>query len=150
MREKEYRFTECVMYGYKRDAEKCADLALEIDALRGNGDVQGQNYSADINNHGGVSDPVARHVEKIMKLEHKLKRLLRRVGAVTRLRENLTTENIITITKPRNLLKILDDYYIAKATVSEFLRQTHWGRSAFYMRRRELVMLAGEYLRNSL
>ena len=150
MREKEYRFTECVMYGYKGNVEKCAELAVEIDALREKGDVQGQNYNTDINVHGGTSDPVAHHVEKIMKLEHKLKRLLQRVRAVDRLREDLTTGNVITITKPRNLLKILDDYSIAKATVSEFLRLTHWGRSAFYVRRRELVILAGEYLRVTL
>ena len=147
MREKEYRYAERVMYGYKREAEKCAELAVKIATMREKGDVQGQNYRADINAHSLTSDPVARHVETIMKLEHRLSCLSRRVRAVDQLREDLTMESVITITSPRNLLRILEDYYIAQATVSEFLIQTHWVRSTYYVRRRELVMLMGEYLR---
>ncbi len=135
------------MYGYKREAEKCAELAVEIAAMREKGDVQGQNYRADIKASGVMSDPVARHVETIITLERKLSCLSRRVRAVDQLREDLAKKSVITITSPRNLLRILEEYYIAQATVSEFLIQTHWVRSTYYVRRRELVILMGEYLR---
>ena len=147
MLEAEYRYAERVLYRHKASVKKCAEMGSEIAGLRAKGDVQGQSYKSCAGVHGGVSDPVARHVEEVMKLERRLRRMMRRVQAVESLREDLRAGKVITITSPRNLLKILEDYYIAGATVSEFLASTHWVRSTFYVRRRELVMIAGEYLR---
>ena len=142
---KEYRYAENVLYNYRRDSEKASKLSAEIEILREAGDVHGQNYGQSIS--GGTSDPVARHVEEIMMLEARLKRVLRRVKAVDRMREDLREGNVITITRPENLLLILDGYYISRATVNEFLSANRWSRSIFYVRRRELVMITGEYLR---
>ena len=147
MTDEEYRYAERVLYRYKKQREKCAEMASEIAEMRAKGDVQVQNYNSCAGVHGRESDPVARHVEEVMKLERRLRRMMRRVKAVDRLREDLRAGKVITITSPRNLLKILEDYYIAGSTVSEFLAVTHWVRSTFYVRRRELVMIAGEYLR---
>ena len=147
MTDEEYRYAERVLYRYKKQSEKCAEMASEIAEMRAKGDVQVQNYNSCAGVHGRVSDPVARHVEEVMRLERRLRRMMRRVKAVDRLREDLRAGKVITITSPRNLLKILEDYYIAGSTVSEFLAVTHWVRSTFYVRRRELVMVAGEYLR---
>ena len=142
---KEYRYAEKVLYNYRCDNEKASTLSAEIEILREAGDVHGQNYGQSIS--GGTSDPVARHVEEIMMLEARLKRVLRRVKAVDRMREDLREGNVITITRPENLLLILDGYYISRATVNEFLSANRWSRSIFYVRRRELVMITGEYLR---
>ncbi|MBQ3399587.1 MAG: hypothetical protein IJG51_11915 [Synergistaceae bacterium] len=147
MREAEYRYVERVLYHHKDTEEKCAELAAEIDAMRAKGDARGQSYNACAGVHGGTSDPVARYVEEIMRQEKRLRRLARRVEAVEMLREDLRNGEVITVTSSRNLLRILEDYYLAGSTVMEFLRITRWVRSTFYVRRRELVMIAGEYLR---
>lgn len=147
MREDEYRYAERVLYRHKDTVKKCAELAVEIAALRAKGDVQGQSYDACVGVHGSVSAPVERYVEEVLKLERRLKRMTRRVRAVENLREDLRNGSVITVTRPRNLLRILEDYYMAGATLFEFLSLTHWVRSTFYVRRRELVMIAGEYLR---
>lgn len=81
------------------------------------------------------------------RLEVRLKRVMRRVSAVDRLREDLVNGRVITVTKPENLVLVLDKYYIAGVTIYEFLNTFHWSRSIFYVRRRELVMITGEYLR---
>ena len=81
-----------------------------------------------------------------MKLEASLGRQMRRVKAVDQMRKDLEAGKVITITSPRNLLKILESYYVAGVSVREFLEITHWVRSTFYVRRRELVMITGEYL----
>lgn len=147
MTDDEYRYAEGVLYGYKRQAKKCEELAFEIATLSAKGDIHGQSYSASVGVHGATSDPVARHVEEVMTLERRLRRMMRRVEVIDRLREDLHSGEVITITSPRNLIKILEDYYMAGSTVSEFLAATHWVRSTFYVRRRELVMITGEYLR---
>ena len=147
MTDEEYRYAERVLYGYKRQSEKCAEMVLEIADLRSKGDIHGQSYDVGVCVHGSVSDPVGRHVEEVMKREGRLRRMMRRVKAIECLRKDLESGKVITITSPRNLLRILNDYYIAGATVSKFLEITHWVRSTFYVRRRELVMIAGEYLR---
>lgn len=147
MREGEYRYTERVLYMHKDTVRKCAEIALEIATLRAKGDVQGQSYKACAGVHGGVSDPVARHVEEVLRMERRLRRMCRRVKAIESLRDDLRSSSVITVTRPCNLLRILEDYYLAWSTVLEFLEKTRWVRSTFYVRRRELVMIAGEYLR---
>ena len=147
MLEAEYRYAERVLYRHKDSVKKCAEMASEIAELRAKGDVPVQSYKACAGVHGSVSDPVARHVEEIMRQERRLQRMVRRVQAVESLREDLRNGAVITITSPRNLLKILEDYYMAGTMVSDFLTSTHWVRSTFYMRRRELVIITGEYLR---
>ena len=141
----EYRYAEKVLYGYRRNAETAARLSEELRSLREAGDVHGQSYGQSIS--GGKSDPVARHVDEVMSLEGRLKRVMRRVKAVDRMREDLQTGKVITITTRKDLLLILDEYYIAGITASEFVRIYRCSRSMFYVRRRELVMIAGEYLR---
>ena len=148
MTDKEYRYAERVLYGYKEQAEKCAELRLKIAELRAKGDVQGQKYNFTAGGHSTMSDPVSRHVEEVMKLEASLRRQMRRVKAVDQMRKDLEAGKVITITSPRNLLKILESYYVAGVSVREFLEITHWVRSTFYVRRRELVMITGEYLRS--
>ncbi|MBQ3447314.1 MAG: hypothetical protein IJG37_06710 [Synergistaceae bacterium] len=147
MRECEYRYTERVLYRHKDTEKKCEELALEIAELRVKGDVQGQRYNACAGVHGSVSDPVARHVEEVLRMERRLRRMSRRMRVVESLRDDLRNGGVVTVTHPRNLLRILEDYYIAGSTVLEFLELTHWVRSTFYVRRRELVMVTGEYLR---
>lgn len=147
MTDDEYRYAERVLYRYKRQAEMCAEMAFEMATLSAKGDIHGHSYSASVGVHGEKSDPVAWHVEELMMLERRLMRMMRQVEAVDRLREDLHSGEVITITSPRNLIKILEDYYIAGSTVSDFLAATHWVRSTFYVRRRELVMITGEYLR---
>ncbi len=147
MTEQEYRYAEKVLYSYRRDNEKVSILAAEIEILREAGDVRVQSYNGSVGNVQGISDPVASHVEKVMSLERRLKRVLRRVKAVDQMREDLQNDRVITITSKRNLLLILDGYYIPCLTVNEFLTAFCWSRSIFYVRRRELVMIAGEYLR---
>ncbi len=147
MTEQEYRYAEKVLYSYRRDNEKASTLSAELEILREAGDVRVQSYNGLVENVQGISDPVASHVEKVMSLERRLKRVLRRVKAVDQMREDLQNDRVITITSKRNLLLILDGYYIPCLTVNEFLTAFCWSRSIFYVRRRELVMIAGEYLR---
>ena len=147
MTDDEYRYAEKVLYSYRRDNEKVSTLAAELEILREAGDVRVQSYNVSGGNVQGISDPVARHVEKVMSLERRLKRVLRRVKAVDVMREDLQNDRVITITSKRNLLLILDGYYIPCVTAREFLSAVRWSRSVFYVRRRELVMIAGEYLR---
>ncbi len=140
-----YKYTEKVLHSYRRNVESALRVQQELDILRECGSMAGMKYA-----EGGISgsgNPVLSYVMRAEGLENKLKRILRRVLAVERLREDLQNGGVITVTKPRNLLRILTEYYIDGLTVTEFLRQTSWVRSTFYARKRELVMIAGEYLR---
>lgn len=145
MTDDEYRYAEKVLYSYRRNVETSERLSEELRMLRASGDVYGQSYGQIAT--GGSGDPVARHVDEILMLEARLKRILRRVKAVDEMRKDLREGNVITITSGKNLLLILDGYYIPCLTVNEFLTAFCWSRSIFYVRRRELVMIAGEYLR---
>ena len=145
MTDDEYRYAEKVLYSYKRNVETSERMSEELRRLRASGDVHGQSYEQIA--RCGSGDPVARHVDEIMRLEARLKSILRRIKAVDEMRKDLREGNVITITKPKNLLLILDGYYIPCLTVNEFLSINCWSRSIFYIRRRELVMITGEYLR---
>lgn len=147
MQGKEYRYAEKVLYSYRSNLETASTLALELDILRETGDVKAQQYEQTPCKVSGISDPVSDHVSEVMRLEVRLKRVMRRVSAVDRLREDLVNGRVITVTKPENLVLVLDKYYIAGVTIYEFLSTFHWSRSIFYVRRRELVMITGEYLR---
>ncbi len=145
MTDDEYRYAEKVLYSYRRNVETSERLSEELRRLWASGDVHGQSYGQIAT--GGSGDPVARHVDEILRVEARLKRILRRVKAVDEMRKDLREGNVITITSGRNLLLILDGYYIPCLTVNEFLTAFCWSRSIFYVRRRELVMITGEYLR---
>lgn len=147
MQAKEYRYAEKVLYSYRPNLEEASTLELELDILREAGDVKAQQYEQIPGKVSGISDPVSDYVSEVMRLEARLKRVMRRVSAVDRMREDLVNGRVITITKPDNLVIILDKFYIAGVTVYEFLNSSHWSRSIFYVRRRELVMITGEYLR---
>lgn len=143
---KEYRLAEKVLSGYVKNVREAQKLMMEVSRLRDVGDIHAQSYEV---NHGsgGVSDPVASYVYRLMSVEHKLARLLRRIAVVDMLRGDLLAGNVITNTSPKNLLLVLDMYYISGFTVSEVVRFLRWSRSIFYVRRNELVSLTGEYLR---
>ena len=144
--EEYYRYTEKVLYSYKNNVNVSEKLIGELDMLRNAGDISGQSYG----NSGkvsGILDPVLAYVMRVEGLESKLKRVMRRVKAVDTLREDLRNGNVITVTSARDLLKILNEHYIEKQTVSAFLGIHNWVRSTFYARKHELVLIAGEYLR---
>ncbi len=140
-----YKYTEKILHSYRRNVESALRLQEEIDILRECGDMAGVRYAE--GHTSGSGDPVLSYVMRVEGLESRLKRIKRRVRAVEKLREDLRNGEIITVTSPRNLLRILTEYYIDGLTVTEFLRITSWVRSTFYARNRELVMIAGEYLR---
>lgn len=121
-------------------------LMMEVSLLRDGGDVHGQSYEVHTGS-GGISDPVADYVSRLMRAEHRLAVLMRRISAVDRLKADLLTGNVITTASPRNLLLILDMHYISGFTVSEVVRFLRWSRSIFFVRRNELLSLTGEYLR---
>lgn len=140
-----YKYTEKVLHSYRRNVESALGVQEEIDILRECGDIARMRYAE--GHSSGSVDPVLLFVMRVEGLENKLKRIMRRVKAVEKLREDLRNGEVITVTKPRNLLRILTEHFIDGLTVTEFCRQTSWVRSTFYARRRELVMIAGEYLR---
>ena len=140
-----YKYTEKVLRSYRRNVESALRVQEELDILRECGSMAGMKYAG--GHTSGSGDPVLSYVMRSEGLENKLKRIMRRVKAVEKLREDLRNGEIITITSPRNLLRILTEYFIDGLTVSEFLRQTSLVRSTFYVRKRELVTIAGEYLR---
>ncbi len=140
-----YKYTEKILRSYRRNVESALRVQEELDILRECGDMAGMRYAE--GHASGSGDPVLSYVMRAEGLENKLKRIKRRVRVVERLREDLRNGEIITVTSSRNLLRILTEHYIDGLTVTEFLRITSWVRSTFYARRRELVMIAGEYLR---
>lgn len=145
--ETRYRYIEAFLRGYIRDSLYLLKYQDELAKLTARGDVNCQQYDQRVKRNNS-SDPVSRHAEAIINLEQKIAKYKSRVDAVDMLRDKLDRGDVSTITSPRKLLQLLDDHYIGGCSMVEFLRLNHWGRSIFYARRRELVTLAGDYLRS--
>ena len=144
--EKRYKVAEKVLRGYSSNVDEATKLMEEVSRLRDGGDVHAQSYEVHTGS-GGVSDPVAEYVSRLMRAEHRLAVLMRRISVVDRLRADLLAGNVITTTSPRNLILILEMHYISGLTVSEVVSFLRWSRSIFFVRRKELLSLAGEYIR---
>lgn len=140
-------YAEKVLYSYRLNKEREELLKAEIAELAGMLDVRGQNYSPDGVRQGKYTDPVASRYERIEAVEGRLKLVSKRVRAVEALREDLRIGCVDALTGTDKLLLLLEGYYMEQVPAKEFLRRAGWLRSVFYARRRELVMLAGEYLR---
>ena len=144
--DKEYRQAEKVLKWYVRNVDESQKLMAEVSLLRDGGDVHGQSYEVH-RGSGGISDPVAGYVSRLMSAEQRLSGLMNVILAVDRMRADLLSGNVITTTSPRNLYLVLEMHYVKGMSASAVVRVLRWSRSIFFVRRRELLSLTGEYLR---
>ena len=142
-----FRYVEKRLYTYIYDLEKLQELQSRLEYLRGSGSVHAQGYDA-INAGGGLySDPVSEYYDQIERAERAVRKMRRRVEPVRRLLEDLNNPDALDVSRNSYHMAILEKFYFQKIPMTEFLRLTHWSRTAFYARRLDLVNRARGYLR---
>ena len=136
-----FKLTEKRLFRYSDNLEKLAELKTELEALRSKGDIKAQQYSV-IGYNSGAGDPVAEYVNKLLKLETKLKKLKSEVSSVSKFISDMEEEKSPA---SRNVLLFIRLFYIDKHSVKEIADGLKIPRRTLYARRRQIVKKCSKY-----
>lgn len=137
-----YRHAEKCLRGYKINTARLEQLRAELIDLQAESDIHAQDYKGRVMSGAVGADPVSSYVHRVMNIEHRISVLERYTLPVQQLREDLQRS---TDTASRNMLLVLEQYYLAGVPMTRLLEVTGWNRSTFYSRRLSLVTLAVSY-----
>lgn len=138
-----FRLAEKCLYDYHSNLKRIEILLEDLRALRASGDVHGQSYQ-NSGNHSEISDPVARHVEKIQSLENQIKRLQRSTAPITKLIDDL--DKIKRARLSEDYRQILKMFYFGNYSLCEVADELHVSIWTILRRRRSLVFKTIGYL----
>ena len=138
-----FRLAEKCLYDYHSNLKRVEILLEDLRALRASGDVHGQSYQ-NSGNHSEISDPVARHVEKIQSLENQIKRLQHNTVPITNLIADI--EKIRHSRKNEEYRQILIMFYFSDYSLTEVADELHMSMRTISRRRRSLVFKTIGYL----
>ena len=138
-----FRLAEKCLYDYHSNLKRIEILLEDLRALRASGDVHGQSYQ-NSGTHSEISDPVARHVEKIQSLENQIKRLQHNTVPITHLIDDLRKFRQSKMIK--DFRQILELFYFGGCTLSETADELHLSTKTISRRRRSLIFRAIGYL----
>ena len=123
-------------------------LRKDLQVLRARGDVQVQNYVRVYQNDSktNFSDPVVAHVEKIQKLEEEIEKLKRVTEPLTKMIQDLKSPYATEQSLNSDFIKILGLWYFGRNPLSTILDITGWSRAGFFRKKKQLHVLARNYL----
>ena len=137
-----YRHVEKCLRGYKINTARLEQLRAELIDLQAESDIHAQDYSGRMMSVAVGADPVSSYVQRKLTLEHRIFVLEKHTQPIKLLREDLQRS---TDSASRNMLLVLEQYYLAGVSMTRLLEVTGWNRSTFYSRRLSLVTLAVSY-----
>ena len=141
-----FRYTEKCLYNYHENLARLDVLKEDLRVLRCSSDVKAQSYQLTFFFTGEHSDPVARYVEKIERLEAQIKRLQRSTAPITKLIEDLKNLSNNVNSRIKEYEKVLELFYFGGVSLSEIAAELHRSRRTISARRHSLVMKAAGYL----
>lgn len=139
-----YRELEAYLYAYRELCVKEEALREVMRLLDSGGDVHGQKWSGVITDGGLPGSPVSMWYEACEKCGGELERIARITEGIRRMREDLRERSRYS-PKCWDMLGILEAVYMAGVSFGEYVRGRDDERTQ-YRRRRELVMMTGEYI----
>lgn len=141
---KKFRYTEKLLYDYRRNVARLDVLREDLRVKRITGDIHGQRYDRPVDGVHAVSDPVFAYIEQLERIEEQIKMLERKTAPITRLLTEMrdTGER----SKSYEQLKIFELYYVSEYTVQDVIDELNLSRTAFFRRKNALVYKAQDYL----
>lgn len=140
---------EC-LENYPSNLIRIEVLNKDLQLLRSSSDVHAQNYlrihNNDSVNRGSHSDPVVSYVLQIEKVEEEIKRLQRITEPISKMIQDLKTPYATDDSLNNDFIKILGLYYFGRNSVQIVLEITRWSRAAFFRKKKQLALLAKNYL----
>lgn len=134
------------MYEYKRNVACLEVLRGDLQVLKSSTDVKAQSYEVMFGNNMLPSDPVVTHFTKIETVENRIKQLERWTSPIRKLEEDLNAPYVLENSRSKELLEILRLYYFGGNAIDLVTSELKISRSPFFRRRRELVLMAINYL----
>ncbi len=140
-----FRHAEKCLYEYKRNLA-CIDILKEdLRVLKATTDVNAQNYDKPFTKNNSPSDPVAQHLIKLEQIEVRIKLLERWTKPIERLIADLSSD-VLDGSKKKGLLQVLKLFYFGNNVPDPVMEELNISRRAFFRKRRELVLMAIDYL----
>ena len=138
---------EC-LEDYPSNLTRIEVLNRDLSELRASSDVHAQNYLVIRNKDSKIrhSDPVVSYVLKIERLEEEIKRLQRITEPISKMIQDLKTPYASEDSLNNDYIKILGLYYFGRNPVQIILDITQWSRAAFFRKKKQLALLAKNYL----
>ena len=137
-----FRLTEKRLFQYGTNIKKLVTLQAELAALKSKGDIHAQGYNSSASNNTGINNPVLNYVERVLRLESKIKRFEHDITPVTRLINDLQRNKS---KKARDFIILIREFYSNKHSLKEIAETTKKTRQTLYRRRVELVGKASSY-----
>jgi len=141
-----FRRAEKYLYEYKRNLAAIEILTEDLRVERASCDVHAQNYQLAFGFNSEPSNPPEARVVKLESLENKITMLERYTKPITHLIDDLSTSDNLQGSDNKLLLDILKLLYFGKNTVEAILDELCIARRTFSRKRRDLVLMAAQYL----
>ena len=143
-------YVEKCLERYPSNLTRIEVLRKDLYVLRASSDVHAQNYltirSNDSVQRGDHSDPVVAYVLKIEKLEEEIERLKRITEPISKMIQDLKTPYATEDSLNNDFIKILGLYYFGRNPVQIVVELTQWSRAGFFRKKKQLTLLARNYL----
>mgnify|MGYP007101887388 CR=1 FL=1 len=142
------QYVEECLQDYPANLTRIEVLKKDLEVLRALGDVKAQNYVKIYNNDSRTTpdDPVAQHVQKVMKLEEEIERLKRVTEPLTKMIQDLKSPYALDKSLNSDFIKILGLSYFGRNQTPIILDATGWSRAGFFRKKKQLAELARSYL----
>jgi len=141
-----FRYAEKCLYEYKRNIAALDVLRDDLKIERASTDVHAQSYQLSFGFNSEPSNPPESRLIKIENLESKIKLLERRTKPITQLMADLNAPENLKGSDNKLLLDILKLLYFGKNTINAIMNELYISRRTFARKRRDLVLLAADYL----
>ena len=147
MRDKsKFRYAEKCLYEYKRNLAALDVLREDLRVERAGSDVHAQNYQFTFGFNNEPSNPVQARLIRLETLEDRIKKLERVTQPITRLINDLISEENLESSNNKILYDILRLMYFGKNKPVVIRDELAISKRSFSLFRVELVMTAADYL----
>ena len=141
-----FRYAEKCLYEYKRNLAALEVLRRDLIVERAGSDVHAQNYQLNFNFGGEPSNPVQARLIKIETLEDRIKKLERVTQPITRLINDLNSDENLEGSNNKMLYEVLKLMYFGKNKPVSIRDELAISKRSFSFFRVELVKTAIDYL----
>lgn len=142
---KEFRITEMYLYHYRANMLKLSEKREKLEVEYNHGDLKVQSYHNEVKNEGITRAVEDWHI-KCERLCSEIDYLERATAGIKIMEEYLRMMSRLS-RRYETMYDILQKVYYGGMRMPEYVQSSEKSEGTLYRRRKELVRLAGEYLR---
>lgn len=138
-----FKLTERRLFRYSDNIKKLEEVNGEMEKLHDGGDVRAKQYRWTRSEHrGGIYDPVAEHVSKLITLEKQAQKLKKEIAPVKSFISDMELEKTPLA---KSFLLFFRLFYVDKHPIKDISDGLNIPRRTLYARRKQIIKKCAKY-----